>query len=207
LILHIEFLVEDLSTQEALNNILPKILAPNISYKVHSFQGKPDLISKLPSRLNGYRNWIPDDYRIVILLDRDDEDCLLLKQKLEKIVTKVGLITKPSVSSTQSFQVLIRLAIEEVEAWFFGDIQAITQAYSKVSSNLASQAKYRDPDAIRGGTWETLERILQRAGYHQGGLEKVKAARDISLHMNPEQNRSKSFQVFYSGLLNICQTS
>jgi hypothetical protein len=201
--LHIEFLVEDFSTQEALNNILPKILDANISYKIHSFQGKTDLISKLPLRLRGYKNWIADDYRIVILLDRDEENCLLLKQKLEKIATSVGLVTKSSAGSNQSFQILIRLAIEELEAWFFGDVQAITQAYSKVSPNISSQAKYRDPDAIKGGTWEALERILQKAGYHQGGLEKVKAAREISIHMNPQQNSSKSFQVFYSGLLNI----
>lgn len=67
--MHIEFLVEDFSTQEALNNILPKILESNISFKIHSFQGKTDLISKLPLRLKGYKNWISDDYRIVILVD------------------------------------------------------------------------------------------------------------------------------------------
>lgn len=127
----------------------------------------------------------------------------MLKQKLEKITTDAGLITKSSVASNQSFQILTRLAIEELEAWFFGDVRAITQAYSKVSSNLASQSKYRDPDAIKGGTWEALQRVLKKAGYHQGGLEKVKAAREISRHMNPQQNRSKSFQIFYSGLLNI----
>lgn len=201
--MHIEFLVEDFSTQEALKNILPKIFDQDTLYQIRSFQGKTDLISKLPSRLKGYKNWISDDYRIVILVDRDDEDCLLLKRKLEKIAIDVGLITKCSIRSNQSFQVLTRLAIEELEAWFFGDIPAITQAYPKVCLNIASQAKYRDPDAIKGGTWEALQRVLKTAGYHQGGLEKVKAAREISIHMNPQQNRSKSFQIFYSGLLNI----
>jgi hypothetical protein len=201
--LHIEFLVEDFSTQEALYNILPKILEPNISFKIHSFQGKTDLISKMPSRLKGYKNWIPADYKIIILVDRDDEDCLSLKQKLEQIALSVGLITKSSANSNQSFQVLTRLAIEELEAWFFGDISAIVQAYPKVSRHIVSQAKYRDPDAIKGGTWEALEKILQKAGYHKGGLAKVKAAKEISLHMNPKENTSKSFQVFYAGLLNI----
>ena len=95
------------------------------------------------------------------------------------------------------------MAIEELEAWFFGDVKAITTAYPKVSPNLASKEKYRDPDTITGGTWEALERVLKRAGYYQGGLEKVKAAREISIHMNPKQNCSKSFQVFYDGLLEI----
>jgi hypothetical protein len=157
----------------------------------------------MPSRLKGYKNWIPADYKIIILVDRDDEKCLLLKQKLEQIALSVGLITKSSANSNQSFQVLTRLAIEELEAWFFGDISAIVQAYPKVSRHIVSQAKYRDPDAIKGGTWEALEKILQKAGYHKGGLAKVKAAKEISLHMNPKENTSKSFQVFYAGLLNI----
>jgi hypothetical protein len=48
-----------------------------------------------------------------------------------------------------------------------------------------------------------LERVLKKAGYHLGGLQKKKASSDISQYMNPKSNRSKSFQVFYQGLLEI----
>ena len=51
------------------------------------------------------------------------------------------------------FQVLNRIAVEELEAWFFGDVQAIHQAYERVSSSLIVKSAYRDPDAIKGGTW------------------------------------------------------
>ena len=84
-----------------------------------------------------------------------------------------------------------------------GDVQAIRQAYPKVSANLATQQPYRDPDAIKGGTWEALERVLRKAGYHPAGLEKYKASSEIYQYMNPELNRSRSFQVFYQGLLEI----
>ena len=84
-------------------------------------------------------------------------------------------------------------------------MNAIVQAYPRVSKNLASQAKYRDPDQITGGTWEALEKILQRAGYHQGGLEKLKAARELSSYTDPGKNRSKSFTVFCNGLAQSCQ--
>lgn len=40
-------------------------------------------------------------------------------------------------------------------------------------------------------------------GYHQGGLEKVKAAKDIAKFMIPDHNKSPSFQMFYQGLLEI----
>jgi elongation factor P--beta-lysine ligase len=134
----------------------------------------------------------------VILVDRDNEDCHQLKQKLEDIAVTAGFITKSS--NCRSFQVLNRIMVEELEAWFFGDIPAIIQAYPGIKSSLAQQEKYRDPDAIQGGTWEALERVLRQARYYQGGLDKPKAAREIAEHMNPETNRSKSFQVFYDGL-------
>jgi hypothetical protein len=115
----------------------------------------------------------------------------------------VGTKTKASVGIGQNFQVLNRIAIEELEAWFFGDIDALIHACPGISPNLGSQAKYRDPDMITGGTWEALEKVLQRAGHHKGGLEKTRAAREISQYMNPSKNRSKSFQIFYDGLLQL----
>jgi len=201
--LHVEFLVEELSMNEALQNLLPKILGETITFDIHPYQGKFDLISKLPERLRAYKSWLPPEHKIVVLVDEDREDCKLLKEKLETIAIDAGFSTKKSVSPGRQFQVLTRIAIEELEAWFFGDVQALNKAYPGVSPNLGNQAKYRDPDAITGGTWEALEKVLQRAGYHKGGLEKIKAAREISLHMNLSNNRSKSFQTFYDGLLKI----
>ena len=202
-ILHLEFLVEEASLESALAQLLPKILPSTVSSKIHAFRGKPDLLAKVPNRLKGYQAWLPPDWKIVILIDEDREDCLNLKKQLEDMAIVAGLITKSSCQEDQSFHVLNRIVVEELEAWFFGDVQAICQAYPKVSANLAKQKRYRDPDAIKGGTWEALERVLQKAGYHPGKLEKYKASSDISQYMNPESNRSKSFQVFYQGLLEI----
>jgi Domain of unknown function (DUF4276) len=97
-------------------------------------------------------------------------------------------------------QVLIRIVIEELEAWFFGDVPALCEAYPKISPTLHKQVRYRDPDKILGGTWEALERVLNRSGYHSTGLRKLQAATDIAAHMDVESNRSKSFQVFRDGL-------
>ncbi len=92
--MHIEFLVEELSTQEFLLQVLPKIFAEKISYKIHPFRGKSDLLKKLPSRMKGYKSWLPDYYKIVVLVDRDDDDCINLKHQLEKIAKDSGFITK-----------------------------------------------------------------------------------------------------------------
>lgn len=204
--MHIEFLVEERSAEVALRNLIPKIVPEAVTFNIHSFPGKSALLRKLPQRLQGYKQWLPSDWWIVILIDQDREDCRILKSKLENIAADAGLITKSVAQKNKnnsSFQVLNRLAIEELESWFCGDIEAIVAAYPKVSPHLGQQATYRNPDEIAGGTWEALERALQRYGYHLGGLEKVNAAREISKHMEPQRNRSRSFQVFRDGLLDI----
>jgi Domain of unknown function (DUF4276) len=206
-LMHIEFLVEDFSTQAALRQLLPKILAPDTLYDIRFFQGKADLLAKLPNRLAGYRSWIAEDYRIVVLLDRDNDDCKDLKSKLEAISNQAGLSTKTTQDPGQPFQVLNRIMIEELEAWFFGDIPALSKAYSGIKPSLATNAKYRHPDAIKGGTWEALERELQSKGHFKTGLDKVKAAREIATLMEPTTNRSPSFQAFLSGLQALTNTS
>ena len=98
------------------------------------------------------------------------------------------------------YAVVNRLAIEELEAWYFGDWEAVRAAFPRVDLTIPSKAKYRDPDAIIGGTWEALERIFQNAGYYKTGLRKIEAARSIAEHMDPSRNRSRSFQVLRDAL-------
>jgi len=50
------------------------------------------------------------------------------------------------------FQVINRIAIEELEAWFFGDWPAMCAAYPKLDASVPKRAGLRDPDAIKGGT-------------------------------------------------------
>jgi hypothetical protein len=129
-------------------------------------------------------------------VDEDREGCLQLKERLEKIAKNEGLITRSVAGPGGSFQVINRLAIEELEAWFFGDVTALRIAYPKVPKGLDRRRPYRNPDAIQGGTWQALERVLKSAGYYRGGLPKKEAARRISEYMDPTRNTSKSFQVF-----------
>ncbi len=201
--MYIEFLVEEPSAEAALLNIIPRIISADIKFTVHPYQGKQDLLRKLPQRLSGYASWLPSDYFIVVLVDADDDDCRTLKANLESVAGFNGLMTKSATAVGSPFQVLNRLAIEELEAWFFGDIQALCAAYPSVHNTIGAKARYRYTDSIAGGTWEALERELQRAGYFRGGLAKITAAREISQYMDPARNRSHSFQLFRQGLLDL----
>ena len=191
---HVEFLVEEPSMEAALRLLAPKILG-DLSFQVYSYQCKDDLLTKLPQRLRGYAQWLPQDARIVVVVDRDSDDCHRLKVRLERSAREAGLRTRTSAGSTGFYTVVNRLAIEELEAWYFGDWEAVRAAYPRVSDKVPGRAPYRDPDAIRGGTWEAFEGLLQRAGYFKGGLRKIEAARAIAQHWEPARNTSTSFRV------------
>ena len=94
-----------------------------------------------------------------------------------------------------------RIVIEELEAWYFGDWEAVRLAYPRVSAGIPRRATYRDPDAIKGGTWEAFERVMKKHGYFTTGLRKVEAAEAIAAHINPDRNGSGSFGVFRSILV------
>ncbi len=200
--MHIDFHLEEPSAEEALRNIVPRIITTDHTYRFLIYNGKYDLLKKLPNRLKTYSKWLSGDYKLVVLIDEDRQDCLELKQRLENIAANTGLTTKTMTSGKQqSFHVLNRIVVEELEAWFFGDMVALRKAYPKVSERLLLHPRFSDPDAIHGGTWETLERILQKAGYYRSGLPKIRTARNISRYMVPERNTSRSFQTFRTGLL------
>lgn len=196
---HVEVLVEERSMAALLSAVLPKILGP-ISHAVHEHRSKSDLLARLPARLEGYRAWLPADARIVVIVDRDGDDCRTLKQKLETMAATARFTTRAT-SHAGDFAVINRIAVEELEAWYFGDWEAVRAAYPRVPATIPSQAPYRAPDAIAGGTWEAFERVLQAAGYFQtGGLRKVEAARAIAEHMVPARNGSPSFQALRKAL-------
>ena len=201
--MRIDFFVEEPSAEAALGNLLPRILPNEVAFEIRNFQSKDTLLKELPKRLRGYKRWFPSDLRIVVLIDEDRQDCKKLKARLENSARQAGLKTK---SQSRKFQILNRIVVEELEAWFFGDVEALVAAYPKIPANLANNEKYRDPDAITGGTWEVLERLLQRYGYYSGGLPKIEVARKISEFMDPARNRSKSFQVFREGLTSVLES-
>ena len=195
---HIAFLVEERSMEDALQLLVPKVLGAR-TFEIHTHRGKPDLLARLPGRLLGYSSWIPKTWRIVVVVDRDNDECTELKARLERMATDAGLLTR-STATTMPFVVVNRIAVEELEAWYFGDWKAVCAAYPKVASTVPAKAGTRDPDAITGGTWEVFERVLQDAGYFKTGLRKIEAARAVAAHMDPGRNTSKSFQVFRDAL-------
>lgn len=195
--------VEEPSMKQTMDILLPTLLADQpVYFKVIDHGSKKALLSELPKRLSGYARWADPALRILVLVDRDSEDCKVLKQKLEDSAASAGLATKSHPGNQGTFQVVNRIVIEELEAWFFGDARALAAGYPGVPESFAAKAAYRDPDAIKGGTWETLLRLLKAAGHYTNAdrLPKLEVARRVAANMQPERNASSSFQAFVTGL-------
>ncbi|MBK1734051.1 hypothetical protein CKO15_01885 [Halorhodospira abdelmalekii] len=198
--LHFELLVEEPSMEAFLNSLLPRLLPQDRSFRVYPFQGKKDLLGKLQNRLRGYAAWLPENYRVVVVVDRDEDDCHQLKDRLDSISASAGLRSRTATGDDR-WQVVNRIAIEELEAWYFGDWEAVREVYSRVPANIPNRQGFRDPDAITGGTWEAFERILQRHRYFETGLRKVEAARALGQVVDPVRSTSRSFSLFCATLI------
>ena len=191
--------VEEPSMEAALAELLPGLLG-DTDFEIMRFRCKDDLLKQAPTRLKGYAAYLPENWRILVLVDRDADDCHELKAQLEAMATSAGLLTRTRCGPGQPFQVVNRIAIEELEAWFFGDWEAVRSAYPKVPASQLEKAGFRDPDAIKGCTWEAMERVMQGAGYFAGGLRKIELARSVAAHMVAERNRSASFRAFVDAI-------
>jgi hypothetical protein len=161
--------VEEPSMKEALDSLLPSLLpASRVEVKIIDHGSKKALLSNVPDRLRGYAKWADPALRVLVLVDRDDDDCRALKIGLEAAALSAGLASKTAPDRRGKFQVVNRIVIEELEAWFLGDIDALAESYPGVPPSLARKAAFRDPDAVRGGTWEALSRVLKTAGHYVG---------------------------------------
>ena len=114
---------------------------------------------------------------------------------MEGLAARASLRTRTK-SGHPQWQLVNRIAIEELESWYFGDWKAVQAVYPRVP-DITRRKGFRTPDVISGGTWEAFERVMQKHGYFKGGLAKIEAARAIGSRIDPKCNCSESFKAFW----------
>jgi Domain of unknown function (DUF4276) len=200
--LHIH--VEEPSMKAFLEELLPRVLEHDVDFKIIDHESKAKLLSEIPKRLNGYSNYndINSRPKVLVLLDRDNDDCAALKAKLNNACDQSGLIKKSTPNAIGQYEVVNRIVVEELEAWYFGSIKTLSEVFTGVPKNLENKARYRDPDAITGGTHEQLLRVLQNAGHYKRlqRLPKIETARKMGASIDLNNNSSHSYIQFRSGL-------
>ncbi len=215
--MHFEFLVEDNSGKEALVSIIPKVLGPEHTFRVHAYRGighlppglktvaQPQhraLLSQLPRLLRGYGRVAQaatsgQKQVVVVVCDLDRECRHDFRNQLIELLQ--SCFPRP--------EAYFCIAEEELEAWLLGDTQAVLQTYSRAKQLILDSYV---PDSICG-TWETLADAVHQGGakalkkrqYFEVGAAKCAWARDIAPRMNVEENTSPSFRYFRDKLRSI----
>jgi hypothetical protein len=205
--MHFEFHIEDSSGEKALEILVPRLIEKNDTYRIHSYRGigripqkitvshgakKQTILDNLPLLLKGFGKSYPSDgvnyiAVIVIICDLDDNN------KSDFLTELNGLLEHCNPKP----QTLFCLAIEELEAWYLGDLCAVKKAYPSAKQEVLS--RYIN-DSICG-TWELLadaifkggSAALKKLGYPREGIEKSKWATDICPFMDVAKNLSPSF--------------
>ena len=208
--MHFEILVEDQSGKKALDILIPKIVGETHTFKVHPYKGigripkniidatdagKRILLENLPKLLKGYGKTFdgyPADYPAVVILvcDLDDKCLKAFRQELFGILNQC--YPKP--------ETRFCIAIEEGEAWFLGDLNAVRAAYPRARNNVLN-AYINDSIC---GTWEVLadavyqggSSALVTQGWQAVGALKSNWADEITPHMDIMRNASPSFCYF-----------
>lgn len=209
--MHIEILVEDASGEKLLDAVLPKLLGEQgnpHTWRVHSYKGigripknlKPGtdaskriLLDRLPSALRGYGK-TPGIDAVVVVLDSDRRNCVDFLAELKALVA--GCHPAPNT--------MFRLAIEEVEAWYLGDQQALQAAYPRARADVLG--RYVQDSVC--DTWELLadaihpggSAAIKRAGWPLPGQIKCEWAEKIGPLLEPDRNVSPSFGKLRDGL-------
>ncbi len=136
----------------------------------------------------------------VVLVDADRDNCRRLKQRLETAARDAGLCTKTTAAGTERIHVVNRIVVEELEAWFLGDPEALTTGYPRLPGSLGDKVECRAPDSVRGGTCERLHKLLKDHGCLGDRFPKRDVAARVAAHMDPARNRSPSFNTFVEGV-------
>lgn len=212
--MHIEILVEDSSGTKLLQVLLPQLLGPQgapHTWRLHAYKGigriprgltqngdpaKRILLDQLPRLLRGYGK-TPGIDAVVVVLDTDKRDCVAFLAELKAAADVCNPVP----------DTLFRLAIEEIEAWYFGDQTALLTAYPRAKLDVLK--KYVQDSTC--GTWELLADAVQaggsaaikKAGWPLPGQVKHEWAKKIGPLMDPGRNISPSFEKFRDGLLRL----
>jgi hypothetical protein len=196
--LRLHVLVEGPSEAAFLRGWFPRLL-PQHALSVVQHRGKgrlparpplrPDprregLLDQLPAKLRAYGRVLdPTTDRLLVFLDLDNDSCVDLKRRL--LATLASCDPRPVM--------LFRIAIEELEAFYLGDMAAVRRAFPQAKS---SRMKSYIQDSICG-TWELFQEVIKSPVE-----DKVEWAERMARYLGLEwkDNNSPSFQQFCRGL-------
>lgn len=173
------FLVEEPSMANLLGELLPRLF-PNLPFQCVPHKGKAHLEKSIPRKL---RAWREPGVRFVIMRDQNSGNCHAVKARLIDKCQQGGRT-----------DALVRIVCRELEAWYMGDREALTQAFPHAGERIRRELRkrrFRDPDnVVRPAS--ALAKLIP-------DFQKRSCAESMGRLLSQE-NRSHSYQVFLAGI-------
>jgi hypothetical protein len=171
------FLLEEFSMKVLLDGLLPRLF-PSLQFLCVPHEGKHDLERSIPRKL---RAWREPGVRFVVVRDNDGSDCLEVKRRLITLA-----------QDGRRDDTLVRIACQELEAWYLGAPDALAQAFGREDlCTIGRRARFRDPDTIDHPARALVALVDE--------FQKVSGARRMAQALTRE-NRSRSYQVLISAI-------
>lgn len=186
------FWTEELSMRRFLESWLGQYLpGEDIGFKIFDFRGKDDLKNKIENRIKAYKSEGNLIYKHFVVIDRDNEDCAELNELLVKKCASAGFEVRNCGSSWQAATCIV---IEELEAWYFGDWDAVKTCYGRVSSTISRKPRFKKPDRIEKPS-QRLEEIFKHSRI-KDKFRKTRIAENVGRAYNADRSTSPSFKHF-----------
>lgn len=159
---------------------------PGVDFICVTHEGKRDLLKSIPRKLKAWRE---PGVHFVVIIDSDNQNCKELKDKLLELCRNSG-----------RGDTLVRIACQELEAWYLGDPEALAIAFEDNElRNLSKKALFRIPDKIHKPS-NQIARLVPE-------FQKISGARVMANHIDQVRNISMSFRIFANGIDQIAASS
>jgi hypothetical protein len=181
LVKRLVFLLEEPSMKLFLEGLMPRVF-PLVHFLCIPHQGKQDLEKSIPRKL---RAWTDKNDAFIILRDNDGGDCSSIKSHLLSLCH--GITNRI---------LLIRLACQELEAWYLGDPEGLAEGFRDPGLRMIEgKAHLRDPDRV-----SQPSRVIKTL---VPSFQKLSGARTMGKCIMYGRNRSRSFAVLIEGVENL----
>ncbi len=181
-------LLEEPSAKEMLTIVCNQIVPKSIETRIIAFEGKRDLASKLVKRIQLWQN---PEAVFLVMQDQDGKDCIGVKSELQELINQTG----------KADRTIIRIACQELESFYFGDLEAVEKGLDiKDLRKYSKKKQYRVPDDIPSPS-EALKKITKYK------YQKVCGSKAIAPYLKLAQgeNSSHSFQVLLQGIQKLIE--
>jgi hypothetical protein len=152
--------------------------------------GRRGLLDQLPAKMRAFgRTLDPATDAVLVLVDADRDDCRDLKQAIVAALAHCNPAPRH----------LIRIAVEETEAFYLGDLSAVRRAFRRVRPGQLKDYVQDGQD----GTWERFQRYVKWRNEAKVRWARMMGPELGTARRGRHRNKSPSFIALYRAAVQL----